>query len=615
MLRFLVPLLLLISALVALHAMDDPTPPADFTFASENEVFTLDPQRMSWLVDMRLAYGLFEGLTAWDTKTFETAKPALAESWTHSPDGLVWTFHLRPDAKWSNGDPVTAHDVVWSWQRLLLPDTAADYSHLLFPVRGAHEFWRDRNAALLALPKGDGRLEAAEALADTLDETFARQVGLKALDDHTLQIELNQPVPWLLDQLAFAPLLPVHRPSVEGWPASIDTSKGWHRAERPPWSQRTFIKVSPRTGRLEQDPRWARPGTLISNGPYVLTHWRYRRDLRMAANPLFHGADPDMLQSIVVRSFPDPNTALLAFESGEVDWLTGVSADCRADLLAQAEAGERTTVHARPAFATDYFLFNCRSTLPDGRPNPFNDARVRRAFALATDKRDIVDHVTNLHEPITGAFTPHGSIARYTPPDGLGFDIPAAAALLDEAGWIDRNGDGLREDESGKPFPVVELLYTTSSPRFRRIAAALRDQWQRHLGVESRLVGQDSKFFGADRRAGNFMVARGRWYGDWGDPTTFLEMCQSDNGNNDAGLKSRDVDAGLALAATQRDPDARMETLARTERLLMEREVPLLPICQVVEVTMYDPARFSGMTEHPRLVQYLHEIRQRRPSP
>ena len=610
MLRFLVPLLLLISALFALHALDDPAPPADFTFASENEVFTLDPQRMSWLADMRLAYGLFEGLTAWDTGTFDEAKAALAESWTRSPDGLVWTFHLRPDAKWSNGDPVTAHDVVWSWQRLLLPDTAADYSHLLFPVRGAYEFWKMRSAALRSLPQGDRRLEAARALADDLDATFAEQVGLKALDDHTLQIELNQQVPWLLDQLAFAPLLPVHRPSVEGWPASIDTSKGWHLAERPPWSQRRFIRLSAKTGRLEQDPRWARPGTLVSNGPYVLTHWRYRRDLRLAANPAYHGANPDMLQSIAVRSFPDPNTALLAFESGEVDWLTGVSADCRTDLLGQAKAGNRTNVHALPAFATDYFLFNCRSTLPDGRANPFSDARVRRAFALATDKQDIVDHVTHLHEPVSGAFTPQGSIAGYTPPAGLGFSVDGAGILLDEAGWVDRDGNGVRENEAGDPFPVVELLYTTSSPRFRRIAAALRDQWQRHLGVESRLVGQDSKFFGADRRAGNFMVARGRWYGDWGDPTTFLEMCQSDNGNNDAGLKSDDLDAGLALAAAQQNPEARMAILERTERLMMEREVPLLPICQVVEVTMYDPARFSGMTKHPRLVQYLHEIRQ-----
>ena len=105
------------------------------------------------------------------------------------------------------------------------------------------------------------------------------------------------------------------------------------------------------------------------------------------------------------------------------------------------------------------------------------------------------------------------------------------------------------------------------------------------------------------------MVARGRWYGDWGDPTTFLNMCRTGNGNNDAGLRSAALDTLLDNAASQTEPDVRMHLLAQAEQLLMEEEVPILPICQVVEVTMYDPARFSGMTEHPRLVQYLHEIR------
>ena len=606
MLRLIIPLLIVLAALGALRWLDDPSPPAEFVFASENEVFTLDPQRMSWLADMRLGYALFEGLTAWNTDDF-SMREALAESWITSADGLTWTFTLRDDARWSNGDPVTAHDVVWSWQRLLLPDTAADYSNLLFPIRGARDFWTWRAESLAALLAGD--TEAAITLADSVDETFTDMVGISAIDARTLRIELEHRVPWLLDQLAFAPLLPVHRPSVEGWPTDIDTSDGWHNLAVPSWSERAFRSVDPASGRIKQDPRWARPGTLTSNGPYVLTHWRYRRDIRLETNPMFHDANNEMPKSVLVRSFPDPNTALLAFESGEVDWLTGVSADCRTDLLAQKAAGERTTVHARPAFATDYFLFNCRDALPDGRINPFADKRVRQAFALATHKKDIVDHVTRLGERVTGAFTPHDSIPGYTPPLGLGFDVSRAQALLDEAGWIDRDGDGLREDIAGNAFPTVEILYTTSSARFRRIAAALRDQWRRHLGVEAQLIGQDSKFFGADRRSGNFMVARGRWYGDWGDPTTFLEMCYSTNGNNDSGLSSESIDAGLDVAAVEEDPVARMAYLAETEQFMMEHEVPILPICQVVEVTMYDPARFGGMTEHPRLVQYLHEVR------
>ena len=605
MIRLLMPLLLLVLVLIVLHEFDDPAPPADFVFASENEVFTLDPQRMSWLADMRLGYGLFEGLTAWNTNDF-SMRGALASSWDTSDDGLVWTFHLRPDARWSNGDPVTAHDVRWSWRRLLLPDTAADYSNLLFPVKGAKAFWQGRSDQLAGATPPD---------PDAIDDAFDTMVALVAQDDHTLRIELERPVPWLADQLAFAPLLPVHRPTVEGWPDSIDTSDGWHTVEPPPWLDRDFVNIDPDTGRLEQSPLWARPDTWVSNGPYVLTHWRYRRDIRLAANPEYHGANGDMPQSVLVRSYPDPNTALLAFASGEVDWRTGVSADCRTDLLTERAQGTRDDVHARPAFGTDYFLFNCRPTLPDGRINPFADPRVRQAFALATDKQAIVDHVTRLAEPVTGAFTPAESIPGYTPPAGLGYDVEQADALLTQAGWIDRDADGVREDTDGRPFPTVDLLYTTSSARFRRMAAALRDQWKRSLGVDAQLVGQDSKFFGADRRAGNFMVARGRWYGDWGDPTTFLNMCRSTNGNNDSGLRSDQFDAAMHAADIATDPADRMAKLTLAEQVLMEHEVPLLPICQVVEVTMFDPGRFDGMTAHPRLVQYLHEVRPREEGP
>ena len=395
MLRLLVPILLLISGLWVLHELDDPAPEAAFVFASENEVFTLDPQRMSWLADMRLGYALFEGLTAWDTSTFQ-ARPALAQAWTTSPDGLEWTFHLRDDARWSNGDPVTAYDVAWAWQRLLMPDTAADYSNLLFPVEGARAFWQWR---------GDSLLAEHPPTAHEVDATFADMVGITPLDAHTLRMRLEHPVPWLLDQVAFAPLLPVHRPSVEGWPDTIDTSEGWHLAEVPPVEERRFVTRNER-GLLEQNPRWARPGTLTSNGPYTLTHWRYRRDIRLAANTRWHGANAHMPESVLVRSFPDPNTALLAFESGEVDWLTGVSADCRTDLLDARDRGERDTVHARPAFGTDYFLFNCSDTLPDGRTNAFHDRRVRQAFALGTDKQAIVDHVTRLQEPVQNGKCP-----------------------------------------------------------------------------------------------------------------------------------------------------------------------------------------------------------------
>jgi oligopeptide transport system substrate-binding protein len=290
-----------------------------------------------------------------------------------------------------------------------------------------------------------------------------------------------------------------------------------------------------------------------------------------------------------------------------------VSADVRQDLLEAKAANPLDTdilvrsIHAIPAFGTDFYSFNCGDTLANGKPNPFHDERVRRAFALATDKQTIVDHVTGLHEPITGSFTPKGSIAGYSPPKGLGFDRVRALRELADAGWSP-NDSGALTDTMGTSFPSVDIKYTTSSSRNRRIATALRSQWKEALGVEVTLSGQDSKSFGADLKNGDFMVARGRWYGDWGDPTTFLELFHSTNGNNDRQFSNPNIDAKLDAAAAETDPATRMDMLADIERELFEVHLPLLPICQLVEVTMHDPKALGGMTTHPRLIQYIGDI-------
>jgi len=614
--RLLAPFLILCAALAALISIDRPDSDADLVIASEDEVKTLDPQRMSWLHDMRLGYALYDGLVRWNTEDFSTV-PAVARRWTSSPDGLHWRFHLDPDATWSDGSPVTAHDFVWSWKRLLLPDTAADYSDLLHPVRGAEDFWHWRTDALARFEPGK---DSAEQLMEETEQRFASSVGIRAVDASTLEIELARPIPYMLELLAFAPLLPVHRPSVEGWALQADEQAamrgpgGWHALSPPPWNERRFASLSPDTGRLTADHRWARPGNLVSNGDYVLDRWRYRRDLLLRRNPHAQRTSGDSPESVLVVSIPDPNTALLAFRSGAVDWLTGVSADVRRDLLDAAEAQPDDpsrlvrSIHAIPAFGTDFFSFNCRPALPDGRDNPFHDAAVRRAFAQATDKQSIVDHVTGLGEPIAGALSPAGGVSGYTPPEGLGLDVDAAMESLASAGWR-RDDQGDLVDASGSMFPEIELLYTTSSPRHQRIATALRSQWQNTLGVQVRLVGRDQKAFSTDLRHGNFMIARGRWYGDWGDPSTFLDLFRTGNGNNDRGFSDPRIDAAMAAADTERNPDDRLALLASIERDLFEQHVPLLPICQVVEIVMYDPDHLTGMTTHPRLIQYLGDIR------
>ena len=698
-------------------SLDESRPPADLVIASQNEVFTLDPQRMSYLTDMRLAYALYEGLLRWDTTDF-TLEPAVAEHWSIENDGSRLVFDLRTNARWSDGSPVTAHDFTWSWMRLLLPDTAADYSNLFFSIKGADDFWEwrtvqlenfvadpwstedpgeradqtlsmlnridalgsdpdlpddidfdpipdelsiekqrlldaleldDEQALAVALDNSVQHRQLWEALNETESRTaesewmwreaedhFRNNVGLQAIDDHQLIVDLETPVPYFPDLLAFAPASPVHRPTVEGWDLdeadrALIAESGWRSITPPPFDACTNISISPDTGRLVQSHRWARPGTLIGNGPYTLDEWRYKRDMHLSRSDTYHDKSMNGFDSIEIRSIPDPNTAVLAFMKGDIDWLTGVGADCRVEMLEQRRRydemhgidktndafesmpdpieGQRHDIHAIPVFGTDFFSFNCRAELADGRDNPFADSAVRRAFALATDKQTIVDNVTRLGEPIASTLVPRDSIPGYQSPSGLGFDPEQAKLELAAAGWIDRDGDGVLENAEGMPFPDVEVLYTTGSPRFSRMAVELRDQWQRHLGIPVVLLGQDTKFFKEDLRKGNFMIARGRWYGDYGDPTTFLELCRSTDGNNDRGFSDPTVDAALDAAMIETDPEKRMRKLAQLENRLFNQDLPLIPICQLVDVTMYDPTEMTGVTHHPRLTHYLWKLR------
>lgn len=617
-------------------------PDADLVLVNTNETYTLDPQRMSFLQDLRLAGVLYEGLLRLDPDTGEPVA-ALAEAWSVSEDGLAWTFRLRDGATWSSGAPVTAHDLVFSWMRALLPDTAARTSGLFMVIDGAREFFDWRAARLAAF---DPATDDALAVWRETEVRFAATVGLSARDDRTLLIELEQPVPYLADLLSYGVFSPVWRPAVEGWPVLDDAANAttaWPHGDPPPFSERRWVKLDPATGRYRQDHGWARPGRHVGNGPYSLASWRYKRDLRLERRPGWNRPGrPAAAASILFLTIEDPNTAMLALETGQVDWIIDVGSDGAADLLAQRAAwwdrhaseaarladeglegdawlaalpapdrrrGERRNAHATPAFGTDFFSFNCRPQRADGTPNPFHDAAVRRAFVLATDRRSIVEQVTRLGEPVMSVLVPPGSIPGYDGPAGLTRDPARARAELAAAGWVDRDGDGRPEDAAGVPFPPVEILYTTTTPRYRWISIALRDQWRDVLGVEVELRGVDTKFYRQDLASGAFTVARGRWYGDYGDPTTFLDLFRTGDPSNDRGFSDPGIDAALDAAAAERNPARRLTMLADIERELFTEHVPMLTLCQLVRVSMHDPARVRGIGRHPRLVQDLARVR------
>ncbi len=606
--KLLAPALLLSLVVAAMLVTDKPLPPADFTFINRGDVTTLDPQRMSWMQDLRVARLVYEGLVANDVFTdgYEIV-PAVAERWELSADGLVYTFHLRPDAKWNNGDPVTAHDFVYSWRRALLPDTASDYTGLFQLIGGAADFYTWRVQALeeyaeaaKAMPAIERPAAAAALWERTLAE-FDALVGLEAVDARTLRVELEQPTPYFLDLCAFAVFYPVYEPLVS-----------------------RYELVQPDDGRIKMESGWTKPDRLVSNGPYQLTVWRFKRDMYFEQNPQYWNRAALDVDTMMCPSVEDPNAAVLAFRTGTVDWVSDVTPAYRADMLAdkldfynehRAEYERlvamgldpfeidrrlpddpRKNIHAVPAFGTYWYNFNCQPTLPDGRPNPFHDARVRRAFAMAINKESIVLEVRRTGEQVATTIIPPGSIGGYDSPQGVGYDPDAAAALLDAAGYADRS-----------QLPTIELLFNKDAGH-DLIAQAIAKDWQRHLGVRTMLVQKEIKVYKDDLKNQNYMTGRAGWYGDYGDPTTFLDVNRRDDGNNDRKYDNPVYDGLLDRAALETDPAKRMDLLEEAERIIMDEDLPMVPIFQYVSMYLFDADEVSGLNPHPRTTQHLQLI-------
>ena len=559
-------LVLTLGALVV--GCGDGTPEADFTFVSGSEHNTLDPQRMSWVHDIRLAGQMFDPLVSYNFEAGE-AEPAAAASWEVSDDRKTYTFHLREGAKWSNGDPVKASDYIYAWRRAMMPDFAADYTTFMYHIKGAKAFYAYRSDQLekfqqirkeaQASGQAGSGVEAAKATWQSAKARFDETVGLAAPDAHTLKVTLKRPVPYFLQLVAFATYMPVHPPSVKA-----------------------ATNLSGETGRLQMDSGyWSDPDRLVTNGPYQMTGRAFKRYVLLEANPHYWNREAMRNDSILERIVPDTQSQLLMESNGQVDWLPDIPAQqsVAADLVQQ----DRDDVHVRPLAGTYFYNFNCQETLPDGSDNPLTDPKVRRALSLAIDREAIVEHVTQLGQPIARTFIPPTALANYEPPvdAGVTFDPEKARDLLAEAGHA--NGEGL---------DGLSILYATKKGH-GKIAQAVRGDWSQHLGVSVELEAVRDKTFADRLDNGEFSIARAAWIGDYPDPTTWLNKMRADSNNNDARWHNKQYDALLDKAEDQHG-ERRRQTLRQAERLLV-REQPMAMLFHYVSVDVYDPERVKGL--------------------
>jgi oligopeptide transport system substrate-binding protein len=526
---------------------------ADFRFASNAEPKTLDPALMTGETEGRLGDALFEGLTRYDAKTMLPA-PGVARAWEISADGKTYTFHLRDEARWTDGRPVTASDFVYSWKRLLDPRVGSEYAYIAFPIRYAEAFstydgladsiektilptlarlrgghpngvpakvWQrflsdvhahdplregvaERVEALFSVRAGNvpnADLDAFRAALETArgrlrsSAAEARRrlgvdAGLVAKDERTLVVELRAPTPYFLSITMFHPFLPQPRWAVERRPDD-----------------------------------WFLPEHIVSNGAFRLARWIVGQRIRLERNESYWDKANVRLRTVDALSLEGETPMLNLYLTGAVDWVPKQIPRDLAPLLK-----ERKDLYATPALVTYFYRINCTR-------KPLDDKRVRRALALSIDRDTIVKNVTQLGELPALTIVPPVLPDYQAPRSALGFRPDEARALLAEAGF-----------PGGKGFPKLGILYNTFE-QHKKIAEVIADQLRKNLGIEAQAYNQEWQSYLDSYRNLDYDLARAGWIGDYPDPNTFLDMWVTNSGNNATGWSSPLYDELVRLAS------------------------------------------------------------------
>jgi oligopeptide transport system substrate-binding protein len=471
----------------------------------------LDPQGISGVPEQKLMMALFEGLVTEDPQDLHPV-PGVAASWTISEDGRVYTFHLRPEAKWSNGAPLTADDFVQSYRRMLSPTLASPYAYLIYNfMAGAKAYY-------------DGKLK-----------DFS-QVGVKAVDDHTLQVTLQNRTPYLLKIMAS------------------------HYAWTP-----VPTKVIAQFGPVDQKQTgWTKPGRIVGNGPFILQEWVPQKRIVVVRNPNYWDAKNVKLDEIDFYPTEESTVDERMFRTGQVD-MTYELPNTKIDPYRRENPA---ALHIEPYLGV--YFFRCNVARP-----PLNDKRVRQALALAIDRESIVrDVMRGGQQPAYAVSYP--GVNGYTPAAHIAGTLADAKRLLAEAGYPD-----------GKGFPSFELGYN-SSENNRAVCEAVQQMWHKNLGINVTLANQEWKVYLDLQQTTNYTMQRSGWIADYVDPHVFLEIWETGNGNNNTNWSNAEYDRLLHLALEAKTDAARYSIYQKMDAILVD-ELPVIPVYYYTTVRALNP--------------------------
>jgi oligopeptide transport system substrate-binding protein len=457
----------------------------------------LDPQTVTGVTECNVIIGLIEGLVSQNPKDLSPV-PGVAERWESSTNGLVYTFYLRKNAKWSNGDPVTAHDFVFSFKRVLSPRLGAPYAYMLYCLKNGE-----------AYNKG--------SVSD-----FS-QVGARAIDDYTLELNLASPTPYLIELLAHHSWFPVHPPTLR------------------------------RFGEEQPDSKWTKAGNFVGNGPFNLKSWEPDKQIVIEKSQTYWDKNAVRLKEIHFYPIGDHKSEERSFRAGQLH----VTETMPLDRIGYYRRHKPESLRLTPYLGTYFYRINVT------RP-PLDNAKVRKALAMAINRRNVTTYVSKGGEVPAFYLTPPDT-AGYTCRTSFSEDVEKAKKLLAEAGYPD-----------GKGFPKVQLLYNTSDAHVR-IAEAIQQMWKMSLNIDIELINMEWKVYIAATDEMKYDISRASWIGDYVDPNTFLDMFITDRGNNRTGWSNKEYDRLLSEAAQAGDMKKRFEFFQKAEQLLMD-EMPIIPI-------------------------------------
>ena len=475
-----------------------------FTYSLLDEFTTADPQMVEDVSGSYFVRDLFEGLMNQDGDG--NLIPGVATGYTTNEAKDVYTFTLRDNARWSDGNPVTAHDFVYAWRRLADPATGSPYSWF---------------ADIMAL-ENVGAVMSGESPPEAL--------GIRALDNHTLEVRLTASLPYFAAMTTHASTFP-----------------------SPQWTVRTF------------GDGWTKPGNIVGNGAYVLTEHIPNETATRERNTMYWNNDATIIDKVVTLVINDENTDFTRWEAGETD--KGAVPSGQYPRLKAEYPDEAISF---PRLCTYYMTFNLS---PSG-PEAFKDVRVRQALSYALDRSVVTDKV--LQGGQIQAFT-------FTPGATAGFEVPAVA--FGQMSQDQRNVNAkllMAAAGYGPDNPLkFEYMYNTSEGH-KKIAIGAQQMWKETLGAEATLANQEWKTFLKTRGGQNFDVARGGWCGDYNEASTFLDLMTTPSGYNDGKFSNAEVDELMTSARTMSDATS---NYTRVEEI-MANEMPIIPVYHYTGVFM-----------------------------